>query len=120
MSINNDRVVPMKNTDLITLYSAIFKIHGTTISKIDGNKIDAKLSTGNYLASEPVESIYLDSSYNNNLKIYFVADYNFKGISTNDASIVYPDTNAEIAKDGVTLYELAYNTHTATITKLAL
>lgn len=88
--INKNRVVPVKATDLISLYGTIVKLADTshTYEVLDpAAGIIAPENTAQkyYIASEPVK--YFDfTDATADCDVYFVADYGFKGFKQTVAS----------------------------------
>ena len=81
--INEKRIVPVTNTDLLTLYGLILKVGGTTISTVsagDTGVFSMTSGSGNKLADEPVKSFDFGSSVTSAV-IYFVAAYDYEGFS---------------------------------------
>ena len=55
--INNERIVPVVRTDLLTLLGNMFVIAGTTIAAAESTNIGeftVASASGNYIANEPV------------------------------------------------------------------
>lgn len=106
--INKDRVVPVKATDLISLYGTIIAI-GKTIAGDDPSfdVLDALDTEGNFdvsgasgeaLASQPVKTVKIDEE--TDLTLYFVADYAYAGFI--GATAV---TGDEVGPDSADLYK---------------
>lgn len=102
--INNDRIVPVTATDLISLYGLILTVGGKnptalTTTATDGTFTIATAS-GTLLASEPVASCNIQAG--TSATIYFVAAYDYSGFSIGGTAVT--TTGDEVEADGRTLY----------------
>lgn len=81
--INKNRVVPVKATDLISLYGTIVKLADSShtyevLDPVGGELKPTNSAQKYYLASEPVK--YFDfAGATADCDVYFVADYGFEG-----------------------------------------
>jgi hypothetical protein len=107
--INNDRIVPITAIDLISIYALILKA-GNVVSEVknptttDGHyEITWTTSNGPsaIICTEPVSSVNYTSSAGN-IKLYFVAAHDFKGITRNGVPMT--GHNGTILPDGKTLW----------------
>ena len=120
--INNDRIVPVTATDLITLYGLILKQNSSNSSLAALNALDTdgtfKITSGSapLLASEPVSTCDIDKTASSvsSCTLYFVPAYDFKGFTV-DGSAVTPTVSVDA--DGRTLYKAEFATNAITITK---
>lgn len=101
--INNDRIVPVIRTDLLTLIGNIMVLAGTTVAAAEATEIgefSVSSASGNYLANEPVRKFNFASG--TSAVVYFIADYEYDGfyIAGNKVSTSGTAVNA----DGKTLY----------------
>ena len=121
--INNDRIVPVTATDLITLYGVILKQDTTNNSSLAKLTADAagefqiKSGSAPLIANEPAKSIDIDATASSvsACTVYFVPAYDYKGF-TIDGSAVTPTGTVEA--DGRTLYKAVLATGAITITKV--
>lgn len=121
--INANRIVPVTETDLITLYGTIIKFAGTPVippvTSIDAATTNGEfnLTTGsdNILASEPVKKFTFGSSVTSAV-IYFVAAYDYEGFVIGETPTT--TTGATVEPDGKTLYRATLSSGTITIAKV--
>lgn len=120
--VNVNRIVPVKATDLITLYSVILNTSIESLGLLESSDIGtfnlATASATNYLANEPVEKCNVGSGVTAN--IYFVPAYNFKGFTMEGVAFTIADNGVTIEKDGSTLYKASLSGSTCTYTKAGL
>ena len=121
--INNDRMVPVTATDLISLYSVILaqNSNNSSLAKLaasdtEGN-FQIKTNSAVLIADEPAVSIDFDATASSVSAgtVYFVPAYGYKGF-TIDGVAVTP-TGAVVA-DGRTLYKATLATGAITIAKV--
>lgn len=102
--INNERIVPVTATDLITLYGNILKISGKAVTALSTTATDGTFTvaeaSGTLLANEPVASMNILSG--TAATIYFVAAYDYSGFQINGAAVT--TTGDTVEADGRTLY----------------
>lgn len=121
--INTNEIVPVVNTDLISLYSVILKqaSGNSGLAKLSGADGAYKVITNSavLLCDAPVKSIDFDTTASSVSAgtVYFVAGYDFDGVSI-DGTKVTPTGSAD--PDGVTLYSAVLATGTVTISKVGL
>lgn len=115
--INNDRIVPITQTDLLSAYSTMLALAGTSFTKISGDKEGnfklASDASGNILCDAPVKS--LDFSTASAAVVYFVGAYDFKEIIVNNAVVTPTGT---VSKDVATLQTATLATGAVTIAKV--
>lgn len=117
--INTNRIVPVKRTDLISLYGSMLMIAGVSITSVlaDGiGKFNLTSGSGNLLASEPVKTFDISNSIAS-ITIYFVADFNYQGFTINNAAATIASNGVVVEKDSSTLYKAVLSGGTITITK---
>lgn len=117
--INTNRIVSVKQTDLLTLYGTMLMIGGLTISSVLANGIgefDLTSGSGNLIASEPVKTFNFGESVSS-ATLYFVADYNYQGFTVNGAAATIADNGVVVEKDSCTLYKAVLSGGSITITK---
>lgn len=118
--INEKRIVPVTNTDLLTLYGLILKLKGLTIAAVsagDTGVFTMTSGSGNKLADEPVKSFDFGSSVTSAV-IYFVAAYDYEGFSIAGTKVT--TSGAEVVPDGSTLYTATLASGAVTIAKVGL
>ena len=121
--INNERIVPVTATDLLSLYGLILKQDSNNASLAKLNAVDTagdfqiKSGSAPLIASEPVASCDIDATASSvsACTLYFVPAYNYKGF-TIDGAAVTPTGNVDA--DGRTLYKAVLATGAITITKV--
>lgn len=117
--INKDRIVAVTATDLITLYSQILAIAGTsyTVAHADNSEGDFKLTSGsgNILADEPVKSFDFATAVTS-ATVYFVPAYDYTGFSINGEAVT--TSGATIEADHGNLYTATLSGGTVTIAKV--
>lgn len=125
--INNNRIVPVTKTDLISLYSAI-------LLQASGNSALAKLVSedvlGNYqvktnsavvICDQPVVSCDIDATASSvsACTVYFMADPNFKGFSIDGVAEEFADGSVDVVANG-DLYKAVLSSGDITVTKVGL
>ena len=101
MAVNTNRIVPVVDIDLITLYNMILNAAGTTITAIaaDDDIGSFTVSAANKICNEPATTIDVTVASGS---FYFVAAHDFKEITVNGTAVT--TLGADIVPDGVTLY----------------
>ena len=115
--INYDRIVPVTQVDLLTLYYNMMKLAGTTVAVLEAANIGEFVmasGSGNVLAAEPVKSFDFASGVTS-AKLYFIPAYDFEGFKV-AGSAVTPTGN--MAADGRTLYTATLASGAVTIAKV--
>lgn len=115
--INYDRIVPVTQVDLLTLYYNMMKLAGTTVAVLEASNIGEftmASGSGNVLAAEPVKSFDFASGVTS-AKLYFIPAYDFEGFKV-AGSAVTPTGN--MAADGRTLYTATLASGAVTIAKV--
>lgn len=117
--INNDRIVPVTKTDLLTLYGNIMVLAGTTVAKVDANDASGVFKitsgSGNLIASEPVNACDFGAAVTAAV-LYFIPGYDYAGFSV--AGTAVTTSGATVDPDGVTLYTATLATGAITIAKV--
>lgn len=119
--VNMNRIVPVKATDLISLYGIILnQAHSDTINALlestdIGTFSLASATASNYLANEPV--VTCDVGADVTTSIYFVPAYNFEGFTRQGVKFTVANNGVTIDKDGSTLYKASLSGSTCTYTK---
>lgn len=115
--INYDRIVPVTQVDLLTLYYNMMKLAGTTVAVLEAANIGEFVmasGSGNVLAAEPVKSFDFASGVTS-AKVYFIPAYDFEGFKV-AGSAVTPTGN--MTADGRTLYTATLASGAVTIAKV--
>ena len=122
--INNDRIVPIMKMDLLTMFGTILGLHGTSYSVLASSDVEGDFSVtgtgaaGNKLANQPVKSIDFASGVTSGT-VYFVAAYDYAGITVAGAAATIADGSATVVADGATLYTAALSSGEVTITAIS-
>ena len=118
--INQNRIVPVTKTDLISLYALIMTLAGTSYTKIDSTSVVGDFAmtsgSGNVVASQPVKTFDFASGVSSAV-VYFVAAYDYVGFSINGTAV--ETEGVEVEPDGVSLYTASLFSGTVTIAKLS-
>ena len=119
--INNDRIVPVMATDLISLYGLILKqaSGNSTLAKLEADGIgefQVKSGSAPLIAAEPVKTLDIDATASSvsAATIYFVPAFNYEGFSIDGTKVTPTGT---VVADGRTLYKAVLATGVITITK---
>ena len=119
--INENRIIPVTKTDLLTLYGNILTIAGTTVravSTVNANGdfvVEGTGDVGNVIANEPVKSLDFAEGVTAAV-VYFIPGYNYAGFSIDGTAVV--TEGADVDPDGVTLYTATLSSSTVTIAKV--
>lgn len=115
--INKNRIVPVTAIDLISLYGVILKVGNVSMAALTATNVlgDYKVSTGTYLADQPVKSIDFTATSGT---VYFVAGYDYKGFSVSGTAVTPTVPTEGILADGRTLYKAVLSSGSVTITKV--
>lgn len=122
--INNDRIVPVQKIDLLTLIGTILGLNGTSYTVLEASTIEGAFSVtesgdaGNLLANQPVQTLDFADGVTAGV-VYFIAAYDFAGITVAGAAATIADGSAEVQPDGVTLYKAALASGEVTITAVS-
>lgn len=122
--INNDRIVPIQEMDLLTMFGTILGLHGTSYSVLASSDVAGDFSVtgtgaaGNKLANQPVKSLDFASGVTSGT-VYFVAAYDYAGITVAGAAATIADGSATVIPDGATLYTAALASGEVTITAIS-
>lgn len=122
--VNNDRIVPIQKMDLLTMIGTILALHGTSYAVIAASTVEGAFSVtgsgaaGNKLANQPVQTLDFASGVTSGT-VYFVAAYDFKGITVAGAAATIADGSATVNPDGVTVYKAVLGSGEVTITAVS-
>ena len=117
--INNKRIVPVTQINLLTLYGNIMKLAGTTVTAADAVKPGIFVLTGsgdigNKLAAEPVKSCDFKSGVTAGV-LYFIPAYDFEGFKVAGIAVT---PSGDLTADDRTLYTATLATGAITIAKV--
>lgn len=116
--INNDRIVPVMATDLLTLYGNILTIAGETISALKAVSIGkfelTTAASGDQLADEPVETLDFGTGVTA-ATVYFIPALDFQGFTVEGAPAT---VSGNVIADGSTLYVAELSSGTVTVSKV--
>lgn len=119
--INTERITPVTNTDLLSLYGTILKVHGvsgiTQLAATNPGEFTQATNNLTVLCNEPVKSFNFAATATAGT-VYFIAAYDFKGFSI--AGTAVETLGADVAKDANTLYTATLSSGTITIAKIGL
>ena len=119
--INNDRIVPIQKIDLLSLVGTVLGLIGISYTVLAASDVEGTFSVtgsgaaGNKLANQPVKTLDFASGVTGGT-VYFVAAYDYAGITVNGAAATIADGSATVEADGVTLYKAVLATGEVTIT----
>ena len=90
--INNDRVVPVMATDLLTLYGVILKQDSNNsslevLTSKGVGEFEVAAASKVYLANEPVKTLNFGEDATSGT-VFFVADYDYVGFTIPDEFVV--------------------------------
>lgn len=122
--INEDRIVSVTKTDLLSLYGVILKVANVNVAKLDATatgtfKISSALTTDYVLADEPVKSLDIASTVTS-ASVYFVPAYDFEGFTVGGASATIASASVDVEADGNTLYLAVLADGEITVSKVGL
>lgn len=116
--INQDRIVPVVKTDLLTLYGTILKIANVSVTALNAadtaGDFEQTTNSATVICSEPVKSLNFGSSVTA-ATVYFVPAYDYKGFTKTSATLT---VTGDVSADGVTLYSATLSTNALTIAKV--
>lgn len=117
--INDKRIVPVTQVDLLTLYYNMMKLAGTTVAAVQAVipgvfELTGSGNVGNKLAAEPVKSCDFKSGVTAGV-LYFIPAYDFEGFKVAGTAVTPTGT---MSADGRTLYTATLATGAVTIAKV--
>ena len=116
--INNDRIVPVTVTDLLTLYGNILTIAGTTIDSVQATNpgiFEVEDATNTLIAADPVAKMDFAEDVTA-ATVYFIPAYNYAGFSLNGVAVATAGDTVD--PDGRTLYTATLADSAVTIAKV--
>lgn len=111
--VNNDRIVPIQKIDYLSMIGTILTIAQVDFSVLAAISVGGAFSVtgsgsaGNFLANQPVQTLDFPEAVTG-ATVYFVADYDFAGITVEGAAATIDDSGlalADVQPDGITLYK---------------
>lgn len=117
--INQDRIVPVQKTDLLTLYGNILKIANVSVTALASDGIGTFEQTANsktVICSEPVKTFNFGSSVTA-ATVYFIPDPSFTAGSFTKTGATLT-TSGTVDADGATLYTATLSTNALTFAKV--
>lgn len=122
--INNERIVPVQKIDLLTLIGTILGLNGTSYTVLASTDtlgdftVTGTGAAGNKLANQPVKTLDFASGVTSGT-VYFIADYNYVGVSIAGTATTPAAGSATVKNDGVTLYKAVLADSAVTITAVS-
>lgn len=122
--INNERIVPVTQTDLISLYGLMLAVaaaaaSGTAPEALAATDAEGDFTVGTnsktYIAAEPVKNLNFGSGVSAGT-VYFVAAYDYQGFAINGTAT--ETAGVDVVPDGRTLYTATLSSSTVTIAKV--
>lgn len=114
--INNERIVPVTQIDLISLYGLILKLSQSTApTALDATTVNGQFTVaeaGTYIASEPVQTLDFTATSGT---VYFVPAYDYSGFTVNGAAVT---PTGDVLADARTLYKAVLGSGKVTITQV--
>lgn len=115
--INNDRIVPVTVTDLLTLYGNILTIAGETVDAVQATNpgiFEVEDAANDLIAAEPVAAMDFAEGVSA-ATVYFIAAYNYSGFTIDGAAAT---VTGDVNPDGRTLYKAELATGAVTVTQV--
>ena len=117
--INEKRIVPVTQVDLLTLYGNIMKLAGTSVAAVVASEpglftVTGSGDVGNKIANEPVKSLNFASGVTAAV-IYFIPAYDFAGFAVNGTAVT---PTGDMVADDRTFYTATLSSGNVTIAKV--
>ena len=122
--INNDRIVPVQKIDLLTLIGTVLGLNNTSYAVLQTSDtlgdftVTGTGAAGTKLANQPVKTLDFASGVTS-ATVYFVADYNYAGVSIAGTATTPAAGSATVKADGVSLYKAVLADSAVTITAVS-
>lgn len=124
--INNNRIVPITQVDLISMYGLILLQNSnfSSLAKLAANTVagDFQIKTNSavLIADQPVKSVDIDATTSSvsAATLFFVPAYDYEGFTVDGAEATIADNDVVVEADGHTLYKAVFGSSTVTITKV--
>lgn len=118
--INNDRIVPVQKIDFLSLIGTILTLNSTSYGVLAASDVEGTFSVtgsgaaGNKLAAQPVKTLDFASGVTGGT-VYFVAAYDYAGITVAGSAATYGDGSVTVKPDGITLYKAVLSSGAVTV-----
>ena len=124
--INNDRIVPVTQTDLLSLYGLILKQNSSfsALAKLAADTVDGefqvKTNSAVLIANQPVKTVDIDATTSSvsGCTVFFVADYDYAGFTIDGVTEEPAAGSDDVIPDAKTLYKAVLSSGDITITKV--
>lgn len=122
--INNERIVPVKRTDLLTLIGTVLALIGTSYAVLKSSDVEGDFTVtgsgaaGNKLCDQPVKSLDFASGVTG-ATVYFVPDYAYEGVKIAGVAAVPAEGSADVDANGADLYKAVLSSGSVTITAVS-
>ena len=117
--INNERIVPIQNTDLLSMYGVILILSSISVIALAANDPEGDFTqttnSATVLCNEPVKSFDFGESVTAGT-VYFVPGLNYTGFSIDGTAT--ETAGDDVTADGTTLYSATLADSTVTIAKI--
>lgn len=120
--INNDRIVPVQATDLISLYALILTMNSSNsglvaLDATNPEEFTQSTNSAIAIADEPLASLNFASGVTAGT-VYFVPAYDYVGFSINGTAETPAEGSDAVVADGRTLYKAVLSSGDITITQV--
>lgn len=124
--INTDRIVPVTQTDLLSLYGLILKQNSSfsALAKLAADTVDGefqvKTNSAVVIADQPVKTVDIDATTSSvsGCTVFFVADYDYVGFTIDGVAEEPADGSDDVIPDAKTLYKAVLSSGDITITQV--
>jgi hypothetical protein len=121
--VNNDRIVSVTKTDLLTLYKSIFTIASVTTTILEATTpgvFSVTSAATAILCAEPVKTLDIDATASSisSATIYFLAAHDFAGFTIDKTAADPAEGSVTVNGGSGELYKAVLATGAITITKL--
>lgn len=119
--INNERIVPIQKIDYLSMIGTMLALASVSYNVLEATDVEGDFSVtgsgsaGTFLANQPVQTLDFPTAVTG-ATIYFVAAYDFAGITINDVATT--PTGDTIQPDGITLYKAVLSSGAVAITAI--
>ena len=121
--INKDRIIPITKVDYLSLISTIMAINDSAMVVISSADVEGNFEISGSdvfgLLNQPAKSINI-AAESSITDIYFVPDYDFKGITADGEEIELAEGSVEVDPSETVLYILDYSDGAYTLSKAEL
>ena len=126
--INNDRIVPIQKTDLLSMIGTVLNLAATAMSlgganfdvlkasDVEGDfSVTGSGNVGLMLANQPVKTCDFADGVSSGV-VLFVPAYDYEGFTVAGAAATYAEGSETVNPDGVTLYKAVLASGDVTVT----